>query len=77
MASYIMYQKDFGAALKDLWERVFRDGDYPWGYEKEWVPEEQRRPRPETMDELYADQWLQESRTHSILDIFHVLGRGR
>ncbi|MGW1163793.1 hypothetical protein ACWD48_37650 [Streptomyces sp. NPDC002519] len=69
---YVPYQEDLGAALEELRHRVFGAGDYYWVRGGDWLPEEERRPRPSTLDELWADEWTQHSGTHSILDVFQV-----
>ncbi|MEV5383087.1 hypothetical protein [Streptomyces sp. NPDC052721] len=73
---YVPYQEDVGAALEELRHRVFLAGDYYWVRGGDWLPEEERRPRPSTLDELWADEWTQHSGTHSILDVFHVQREG-
>ncbi|MGW5425743.1 hypothetical protein ACWET9_00785 [Streptomyces sp. NPDC004059] len=69
---YVPYQEDLGAALEELQRRVFLAGDYYWVRGGDRLPEEERRPLPSTLDELWADEWTQHSGTHSILDVFHV-----
>ncbi|MFJ9853169.1 hypothetical protein [Streptomyces sp. NPDC101150] len=69
---YAPYQEDLGAALEQLRHRVFLAGDCYWVRGGDWLPEEERRPRPSTLDALRADEWTQHSGTHSILDVFHV-----
>ncbi|MEV4514517.1 hypothetical protein AB0K00_36845 [Dactylosporangium sp. NPDC049525] len=44
---------------------VLAAGDYYW-------PDSRDRPKPLTEDELWADEAVRESMTHSILDIFEV-----
>ena len=50
---------------KRLRADVFAAGDYYWPYSGD-------RPKPATEEELWADQNVRESMTHSILDIFAV-----
>lgn len=69
---YVPYQEDLGAALEQLQCEVFRTGDYYWGPAADWIPEDQRRPRPGRVEELWADEWTQHCGTHSILDVFRV-----
>ncbi|UNZ21309.1 hypothetical protein [Streptomyces sp. 891-h] len=69
---YVPYQENLGAALEELQRRVFIAGEYYWAPGADWLPEEERRPRPSTMEELWVDEWTQHSGTHSILDVFHV-----
>lgn len=69
---YVPYQQDLNTALEELRCEVFRGGDYYWVRGGDWLPEEERRPRPGTLDELWADEWTQHSGTHSILDVFRI-----
>ncbi|MET7813323.1 hypothetical protein ABZT26_21050 [Streptomyces sp. NPDC005395] len=69
---YVPYQEDLGAALEELRHRVFVAGEYYWVHGDDWLPEEERRPLPSSLDELWADEATQHSGTHSILDVFHV-----
>jgi hypothetical protein len=70
---YVPYQPDLQAALDELRRRVLDSGDYWWA-----VPYEFGRPacdypdRPRTEDELWAEEAVQESGTHSILDVRRV-----
>ncbi|MGW6397350.1 hypothetical protein [Streptomyces sp. NPDC055134] len=59
---YVPYQEDLNAALQQLRHEVFEAGDYHW------------EPRPQSLKELWEDESVQESGTHSILDIFRVVG---
>jgi hypothetical protein len=71
---YVPYQPDLQAALDELRRRVLDSGDYWWA-----VPYEFGRPareypdRPRTEDELWAAEAVQESGTHSILDVSEVV----
>ncbi|WP_030546767.1 hypothetical protein [Streptomyces exfoliatus] len=69
---YVPYQEDLGAALEELRHRVFLADDYYWVRGAEGLTEEERRPRPSTLDELWDDEWTQHSGTHSVLDVFTV-----
>jgi hypothetical protein len=71
---YVPYQEDIGAALDQLRRRIFDEGDYWWVYGPGWAPVGQSEDRPRTLDELWDDELVQEASTHSILDIFRVLG---
>ncbi|MGW2409264.1 hypothetical protein ACWCXK_32820 [Streptomyces sp. NPDC001739] len=53
---YAPYQEDLGAALEELQHRVFLADDYYWARGGDWPPEEERRPRPLPLDELWADE---------------------
>ncbi|MFE4250423.1 hypothetical protein ACFRU3_13060 [Streptomyces sp. NPDC056910] len=59
---YVPYQEGLNAALQQLRHEVFEAGDYYW------------EPRPQSLKELWEDESVQESGTHSILDIFRVVG---
>jgi hypothetical protein len=71
---YVPYQRDLGAALQQLRREVFAAGDYYWVNGADWRPEEEREPRPVTLEELWEDELVQETGTHSVLDIFRVVG---
>ncbi|MET8355304.1 hypothetical protein [Micromonospora sp. NPDC005206] len=73
---FVPYQPHLDRALQELRQRVFAEGDYYWGLGADWVPPEERRPQPQTITELFADEYVQECGTHSILDMDHVLGPG-
>ncbi|WP_240797616.1 hypothetical protein [Streptomyces sp. F001] len=68
------YQEDLNAALQQLRREVFEAGDYYWVNGGDWRPEEEREPRPQSLEELWEDELVQETGTHSILDIFRVVG---
>ncbi|WP_222722293.1 hypothetical protein [Actinomadura alba] len=62
------YQEDVSAALKMAQEKAFREGDYYWPYDGRFgLPE---RPRPDSEDDLWEDEVVQETLTHSVLDMF-------
>jgi hypothetical protein len=71
---FVSYQPDLAAALQALREQVFAEGDYYWPGEADWRPVEECRPRPQTMAELFADEGVQYSGTHSILDVDRLIG---
>ncbi|MFC9496891.1 hypothetical protein [Streptomyces sp. NPDC056982] len=72
---YVPYQEDLNAALQQLRREVFEAGDYYWVNGDIWLAaEEEREPRPQSLKELWEDESVQESGTHSILDIFRVVG---
>ncbi|WP_406506200.1 hypothetical protein [Streptomyces sp. NBC_01602] len=68
------YQEDLNAALQQLRREVFDAGGYYWVNGADWRPEEEREPRPRTLEELWQDELVQEAGIHSILDVFQVLG---
>jgi hypothetical protein len=72
----VAYEPDFEAALQRLRNKVFAEGDYYWFHEDEFIPEDERRPKPATMEELFTDPEVQECGTHSILDVFGMTGPG-
>jgi hypothetical protein len=61
----VPYDGGVAATLKRLRADVFAAGDYYW-------PDSRNRPKPATEEELWADENVRESMTHSILDIFAV-----
>jgi hypothetical protein len=67
---HVPYQDDPAAALRQLQAAVFRDGDFLW--RGEWAPE--RSTMPATVEELWQDESIYESGTHSILDVERVIG---
>lgn len=73
---YVPYQQDLGQALEALRQRVFAAGRYVWPWGEEWVPAKKRRPRPASMELLFADEAVQTEGTHSILDMSRVLSPG-
>lgn len=73
---YVPYQPDLEAALDALRERVFAEGDYWWARGEFGRSAAEYENRPRTMDELWRDEWVQESGTHSIIDMFGVLAEG-
>jgi hypothetical protein len=74
---YVPYQSDLESALQELRRRVLDEGDYWWA-----VPYELGKSaadfanRPRTEAELWAEEDVQESGTHSILDMSHVVAEG-
>ena len=76
-AYFVEYQADLPAAFAALQAKVFADGDYWWAVPGEWGKSARDYPnRPRTLDELFADERVQESGTHSILDMRRVLDEG-
>ncbi|MFF3327158.1 hypothetical protein [Streptomyces sp. NPDC002889] len=71
---YVPHQGDLGAALDELRRRVFEAGDYWWVYGPGWAPTGLNEDRPRTLEEMWDDDLVQEMGTHSILDVFRVLG---
>jgi hypothetical protein len=71
---FVPYRADLGGALQALREKVFAEGDYYWVRGNDWTPAEERRPPPQTMAELFADEWVREAGTHSILDVDRLIG---
>ncbi|MFJ4472848.1 hypothetical protein ACIP2X_35915 [Streptomyces sp. NPDC089424] len=71
---YVPYQEDLDAALQQLRGEVFATGDYYWVHDDEPQPDGDGEPRPQSLDELWEDELVQETGTHSILDIFRVVG---
>ncbi|MFG1992946.1 hypothetical protein ACGFJ7_23490 [Actinoplanes sp. NPDC048988] len=71
---YTDYQPDLSAAFAALQRTVLDQGRYWWA-----VPgtsAASRPDRPRTMDELWNDEAVRESGTHSILDMDRVLDDG-
>lgn len=62
----VPYESDYQSALDRLREETFRNGDYLW--DGEWGGPADGRPRPESIDELLADEEVRYSGTHSIID---------
>jgi hypothetical protein len=71
---YVPYQEDLGAALDLLRRQAFEEGDYLWDPWDHDLSAGQGAPRPRTIDELWADECVQELGTHSILDMDRVIG---
>ncbi|GAA3478751.1 hypothetical protein [Streptomyces yanii] len=70
----VPYQEDLVGAFEGLRRKVFEERDYYWVSGADWRPAEQRLPWPATIEELWADEIVQETGTHSILDIFRIIG---
>jgi hypothetical protein len=70
---FVPYQVDLNQALQDLRQQVFDRAEYWWYGEPEHLPSELRVPRPERLAALFEDENVQESGTHSVLDVFRVL----
>jgi hypothetical protein len=71
---YTEYEADLQRAFEALQARVLAEGDYWWAVEGKSASDCPDRPR--TMAELFADQHVQQSGTHSILDMSRVLPVG-
>ncbi|MGA5305969.1 hypothetical protein ACPCHT_39195 [Nucisporomicrobium flavum] len=63
----VPFDKDLENCLESLRRQVFRERDYYF------VPDDEDK-WPATMEELYANEDVQEEGTHSVLDIFRVIG---
>ena len=63
----VPYQEDLTAALRELRQKAFAEGDYLW--------EGKELPRPASLAELEADPdpAIWEEGLHSILDVFDVV----
>jgi hypothetical protein len=75
---YVPYQADLNAALVQLRDATFASGEYYWPNEfyRRLGAELEDKPRPTRLADLYADDMVQEDGTHSILDMFKVIGPG-
>ncbi|MEU7925376.1 hypothetical protein [Micromonospora sp. NPDC049107] len=74
---YVAYQPDLQVALDGLRRQVFETGDYWWAVPYEYGKSAADFPnRPMTEAELWADESVQESGTHSILDMSRILADG-
>lgn len=71
---YVPYQEDPNSALQQLRQAVFEAGDYYWVNGADWRPEAEREPRPSALEALWEVELVHEAGTHSILDVFVVLG---
>ena len=70
--SYVTpYRRDVEVSLRELQQRVFRDGEYYWFWDQ--YPGERPLPRPETIDGIWETETMCETGTHTILDIDQVL----
>jgi hypothetical protein len=68
------YQADLQAAFEALQAKVLAEGDYWWAARDSSARDCADRPR--SIEELFADEHVQESGTHSILDMDRVLKPG-
>ena|SRR5215207_4082950 len=73
---FVPYQKDLNQALQDLRQRVFRAGEFWWFGEREVLTPSERLPRPGRLEDVFEHETVQESGTHSILDVFRVVEPG-
>ncbi|GLF95789.1 hypothetical protein [Streptomyces yaizuensis] len=62
------YQEDLGAAFAELRRQVFEAREYYWWSGK------RGRPWPRTEAELWDDEVVQDSGTHSVLDLHRIIG---
>ncbi|MCM4080885.1 hypothetical protein [Paractinoplanes hotanensis] len=70
---YVPYQPDLDEALASLRDTVFASGDYWWAVPYEFGKSAADFPnRPKTEEELWSDEAVQESGTHSILDVNEI-----
>lgn len=70
---YVAYQPDLNAALEALQRKVFAEGDYWWAHGDLDKSASEYPNRPSAVEDLFEDEAVQESGTHSILDMSHVL----
>jgi hypothetical protein len=70
----VAYQPDLRAAFEALQAKVLAEGDYWWAVRGE--PARNCPDRPRDLEELFRDEHVQESGTHSILDMDRVLEPG-
>lgn len=56
---YVPYQEDLNAALQQLRREVFEAGEYYWVNGADWRPEEEREPRPRTLEALWEVELVQ------------------
>ncbi|MEU8179238.1 hypothetical protein AB0B85_22490 [Micromonospora sp. NPDC049044] len=73
---FVAYQPDLDAALDALRDEVFAEGRYWWARGEIPSSASDYPNRPATMKELFDDESVQESGTHSILDVYRVLDEG-
>ncbi|CCH19304.1 hypothetical protein [Micromonospora lupini] len=73
---FVAYQPDLDEALDALRDKVFAEGDYWWAHGAIPSSASDYPNRPATLAELFNDELVQESGTHSILDVYRVLDEG-
>jgi hypothetical protein len=73
---FVDYQPDLNQALEDLRQRAFADGDYWWAHGGLGHSAAEFENRPTRMEDLFADDRVQEEGTHSILDMYRVVTDG-
>ena len=67
--SYVTpYRGDVAESLRELRERVFRDREYYWRGDSG-----EGQPRPDTIEGIWASEYMKQSGTHSILDVDRVV----
>ena len=70
--SYVTtYRGDVETSLRELQQRVFRDGEYYWFWDH--YPGDHPIPRPAAIDGIWETETMRELGTHSILDVDQVL----
>jgi hypothetical protein len=76
-AYFVAYQPNFQAALDELRRHVLETGDYWWAAAGEYGKSAADFPnRPTTEAELWEDEVVLESGTHSILDMSRIVADG-
>ncbi|MET3423770.1 hypothetical protein BJ973_002982 [Actinoplanes tereljensis] len=74
---YVPYQPDRYAAFVGLRQQVFESGEFWWAVAGEDGKMARDYPnRPQTEDELWAEETVRLAGTHSILDMYRVLDDG-
>jgi hypothetical protein len=71
---FVPYQEDLNQALRELRSKVFDTKSYWWYGDEDWL--ERPVPRPQRLEDVFEDEFVQESGTHSILDIVRVAPPG-
>src|SRR5690242_12461586 len=64
---YTPYTQDVEAAFRAVRAQAFADGDYYWA----------GGPRPSSLDDLFEIEDVQESGTHSVLDLDRLVPAGQ
>lgn len=71
---FVAYQPDLNRALRALQDKVLTEGDYWWAVPGKPAGAYDNRPR--SLEELFTDEGVRTSGTHSILDMDRVLADG-
>lgn len=66
----VPYNDDVSAALATAHEVTFQKGRYHWVHDGRWGPPE--HPRPSSIEKLWEDPVVQETGTHSVLDVRRI-----